>query len=80
MVTSLLLGCSPTTGPSLSRGSFPPPASVSAGEIDTLADQGTTHRAGADPAYLGTLAAARWAIGMISAAFTKRMAAQTPNG
>ena len=80
MVTALLLGVQPDNQPFTIEGFVPPPASVSAGEIDTLADREQLTEPGAAPAYLGTLAAAGWAIGMISAVLTKRMAAQTPNG
>jgi hypothetical protein len=79
MVTSLLLDVQPDNQPFTVEGLVPPPASVSAGENDTLADREQLTEPGANPAYLGTLAAAGWAIGMISAALTKRMAAQTPN-
>jgi hypothetical protein len=79
MVTSLLLDVQPDNQPFTVEGLVPPPASVSAGENGTLADREQLTEPGAAPAYLGTLAAAGWAIGMISAVLTKTTAAQTPN-
>ena len=79
MVTSLLLDVQLDNVPFTVDGPVSPPESVSAGENETLADREQLTEPGAGPAYLGTLAAADWAIGTISTVLIRRMAAQPPN-